>query len=406
MKNIEKRNFIWNIVGSTVNAFTSLIFAIVVTRINGIDTAGIFTFSFATACLLYVVGNYFGRTFQVTDISKKYSDTDYIFNRITTCFFMILTTIIFILIKRYDLYKASILIILCIYKSLEAFFEALYGVLQRNNQLYKVGISMFFKAIISVILFFIIDFFTKNLIISCISIVGVNIIVSLLYDFKNIKKLNIQKSNFTSKTNFFLLKSGFFTFCLNFLTLYLINASRYAIDDISTNEIQTIFGIIIMPATFMLIAVQYVLQPFLVKVSKYIEEKNYINLKNIIIKLIQYTTVLGIGVFIVSIIFEKPVLEFVYGIDLDSYYFSIIIIILGSIFYAISCILSNILIALRQIVIQVCIYGIIAILTTLLSYFMILKYNIFGASITYLITMFISMILFINVTFRKINICN
>ena len=61
--NNTKKNFVWNMIGATVNSFTSLIFMIVVTRINGTKEAGIFTFAFSLACLLQVISNYSGRTF-------------------------------------------------------------------------------------------------------------------------------------------------------------------------------------------------------------------------------------------------------------------------------------------------------------------------------------------------------
>ena len=66
-----KKNVIWNIAGATANAFTSLVFAIIVTRINGLEEAGIFTYAFATSCLFYVIAIYAGRAFQVTDITEK-----------------------------------------------------------------------------------------------------------------------------------------------------------------------------------------------------------------------------------------------------------------------------------------------------------------------------------------------
>ena len=158
----EKKNVIWNIIGASANAFISLLLSIIVTRINGTFDAGIFIYCFATACLLYYIGNYSGRTFQVTDISKENSDTDYIYNRIFTCTIMLIVSILFSLIKRYDLYKASILIILCVYKCIEALAESLYAIVQKRGNLYKVGISMFLKSVLSTIAFLIIDYFTKN----------------------------------------------------------------------------------------------------------------------------------------------------------------------------------------------------------------------------------------------------
>lgn len=391
----EKKNVIWNIIGATANAFNSLLFAIVVTRINGINQAGIFTYSFATACLLYMVGVYAGRTFQVTDITNKNSDTDYIFHRIITCIIMMITSMFFVLIKRYDIYKSVIFVSLCGYKCIEAFSEALYGVIQKNGFLYKVGISMFLKAFISFIVFLIIDYFTKNLIIACISTIIVNILFILVYDLKNLKTLKVIKTKYSNDAIIRLFKIGFFTFILTFLANYLINAPRYAIDDILTNDLQTIFGIIIMPATVMTLLGQYIIQPSLTKLSESIKNKEFLSLKKIILSLISIIFILGILVIIVAFFLEMPVLEIIYGIDLKLYFVSMMIIIIGSVLYSLSSILSAILIAMRKTREQAIMYFITAVIATLFSYKLVGTYKITGASITYFITMLIITILFL-----------
>ena len=126
MEKIKKnKNIIWNMIGATTNAFNSLLFTIIVTRINGLNDAGIFTYAFATACLLYVIGVYLGRTFQVTDIDEKNTNSNYVYNKITTCALMILVSILFVLIKGYDIYKSAVIIVLCGFKSIEALSEAI-----------------------------------------------------------------------------------------------------------------------------------------------------------------------------------------------------------------------------------------------------------------------------------------
>lgn len=395
METINKKNVIWNIVGATANAFNSLLFAIIVTRINGINEAGIFTYSFATACLLYIIGVYSGRTFQVTDISNKNSDTDYIYHRILTCIVMMATSILFVVVKQYDIFKSSIFIMLCLFKCTEAFSEVIYGVIQRNSLLYKVGISMFLKALISVVCFLIIDYITKNLLISCISIVLINILILVVYDFKNIKNVKITKTKLSNMAIKRLFKVGFFTFVLTFLGNYLINAPRYAIDDLLTNDLQTIFGIIIMPATMMGLLGQYIIQPCLTKISDNIKNKNYMSLRKIIYYLIGIIIALGFLVILIAYLLEVPVLELIYGVTLQPYFNSMIIIVIGSILYGLSTILSAILIAMRKTAGQALMYAITAVIATTLSYLLVNKIQIQGASITYLLTMFIIATLFL-----------
>ena len=75
-----KKNIIWNIVGTTLNAFNSLFFLIIATRINGVNDAGIFTFAFSTATLFNIIGVYSGRVYQVTDQTDA-TDKDFIISK-------------------------------------------------------------------------------------------------------------------------------------------------------------------------------------------------------------------------------------------------------------------------------------------------------------------------------------
>jgi len=382
-----KKNVIWNMIGASANAFTSLIFAIIVTRINGLEEAGIFTYAFATSCLFFVIAIYAGRAFQVTDVSDKYSDTDYIYHRILTCIVMILAIITFNIVKGYNIFKSSVMLLLCLYKVTEAFSEVWYAIIQKKEQLYKVGISMTIKAIVSMIVLFIIDYFTKNLILSCISIIIVNLLCIIFYDLKNIKQVGIKKTKFNIEKIKSIFVTGFFTFILTFLGSYLINAPRYAIDDILTSDLQTIFGIIIMPATFMGLLGQYIIQPALTKIAKAIKEKDYKNLKKIITFVIITILLIGILVLFVAYFLESPVLGIIYGVDLTPYILSMMIIIAGSIMYSLGIIISYILIAFRKTFIQAIIYTVVSIIATILSYTLVNKIQILGASITYAITM-------------------
>ncbi len=403
-ENIDKKNVIWNMVGATTNAFTSLVFTIIVTRINGLEQAGIFTYAFATACLFFIIATYAGRTFQVTDVAEKYSDTDYIYHRIITCVMMMIGIIIFTIIKGYDLEKTSVMALLCLYRAIEAFCEVLYAILQKKEYLYKVGISMTIKAVLSTLILLIIDSITHNLILSCISIILVNISTLIFYDFRNVKQVKVVKTKYEMKKIRSMFISGFFTFIVTFLGTYVINAPRYAIDDLSENELQTIFGIIIMPATFMGLMGQYIIQPVLTKITKYIKEKNIKDLKKTIYTIIGIIFCIGLLVLLIAYLLEAPILGLVYGIDLSPYIIDMMIIISGSIMYSLGIIISYILIAFRKTFVQAIIYSIVALLETAVSYILVQKINLLGASLSYTITMTciaISFILYLSYTIKK-----
>lgn len=142
-----RKNFIWNILGTGLNSFNSLFFMIIVTRLNGINEAGIFTIGFSTACILYIVGTYAGRVYQVTETDKNISDKDYIVNRLFSLILMAIATVVFLEIKRYDFHKNMIFIFLILFKSMEAFSDVLYGIMQKKDLLYKARSIIFYKII-------------------------------------------------------------------------------------------------------------------------------------------------------------------------------------------------------------------------------------------------------------------
>ena len=401
-----KKNFLWNILGTSLNAFTSLFYMIIVTRVNGVDNAGIFTIAFSTACILYVIGIYAGRIYQVTEPNKEITDKDYIINRLLSIFLMILFVILFCLIKKYTILKSIIFILLTIFKSIEAFSEVIYGILQKNEKLEIVGKSLCLKSICSVLIFAITDIITQNMAISIVSIIIIWIVILFTYDIKNSKeyidfsgKVNIQNVNK-------IFKSGFFTFAISFLGLYILNAPKYAIDNYLENNYQTIFGIIVMPATVIGLVAQFLIHPYLNQILDFYNKKDMKNLNKLIMKLIYM--ILGFGAIssLLAYFLGPEVLGLIYGIDLTAYRIELLIIIISATLYTIGVIYSSILITIRETFSQFIIYIIVSIFALIVSNVFTKLNNINGAIEAYFMIMtlqFMSYFIYTNIKLKKIS---
>ena len=389
-----KKNFIWNSVGSFVNSFISLFFMIIVTRINGIEEAGIFTFAFSLACLFQVIGLFSGRTFQVTNNDKKITNCDFLYNRIYTSTIMIICAIVFLLFKNYSFYKNTIILLLVFFRFIESISDSFYGMLQQDDCLYKVGISLFLKGIFSTIMFFIIDITTKNVILSILSIVVVNLIFFVFYDYKNAKRL-IKIKKYDKKVDFKLIRTGMFIFGVTFLTQYILNAPKYEIDRLLTDDLQAFYGIIAMPATIIILCSQMVVQPFLMKIKSIINNNNIKKLNLTLIKISLFIISIGLMSILLAWTAGVPVLKIIYGVDISKYLIGLLIILSGSTFYSISFLLSTVLTAYRKTFVQIVIFGISSLIAPFLSNYLIKNYSIIGASYAYLIIMFILLILYL-----------
>ena len=219
------KNFIWNSLGTGINSFNSLFFLIIVTRVNDIQTAGIFSIAYATSTILYTLAMYSGRLCQVTDIENKISDKDYIANRALTCFIMLIGATGFLLIKQYTGFKTTVFALLAIFKGLEAFSDILYGIMQKNELLYKAGQSLSLKGFVGIASFLVVDLITRDLRWACFSVIIVNLIVLVVYDYILIaRKLISKDSKVNLKNVIAILKSEFFVVVNSFAGIYILNA--------------------------------------------------------------------------------------------------------------------------------------------------------------------------------------
>lgn len=388
-----KKNTIWNTIGITFNSFNSLFFLIIINRINGVNTAGIFSFSFSIACLLYIVGIYSGRIYQVSDTKKELTDMEYLVHKIITCLLMVGLSISFIIIRNYSIEKNIVIIILTLYKCLEAFDDTLYGYLQKNDELHIVGKSLFFKSIVGVIYFAIVDIITHDLVISCIALTFNSLLFVIFYDIRKAVRY-IEKNKIRWNRVLKLFKIGFSVFAFSFLAVYIVNIQKYIIDILLDDAAQTVFGIIVMPGTIMSLCGQYITAPLLTEIVKCYKQHQCVELKKISRKIVGILLILGILVEVAAWLLGIPVLNIVYAIDLNQYKMDLIFIIMGALFYAVAGIYSTILITMRKNNMQLVIYIADSIVGVIISYYMISMWKLHGATVGYVLTMTFHVILY------------
>lgn len=391
---ISKKNVLWNMIGTTFNAFNSLFFMMIVTRINGLKSSGVFTLAFSLACLLCLIGGYEGRVYQVTDVKNEYSDVEYIVHRIITCVIMMVIVIFYCFIMKYDAYKFIVTVSLCLMKCFEVFSDVFYGVLQKDDKLYIVGISLFLKSVFSVVAFIAFDLITKNLLISCLILDLVWLILFLVYDLPKSKCI-IKKDSYSFSNVLRLFKTGFFSFAILFLSVYLVNAQKYALDGVVEESLQAIFGMILMPATIISLAGQYLLQPILNTMANLYSNGEKKEFNKIVFKALLLIVTFGVVCVIGAYILGIPVLNILYSVHIDDYKLHLLIIIFGAILYSMSTLLSAALTTVRYTFVQFIVFSISSVIAFVISRILIGQFSIYGAAIAYLIIMACQFILYV-----------
>ena len=121
--NIDRDSFVWNMTGSMIMAFQSVIMLMILTRILGLYEAGLFTIAYANANLFLTIGKYGMRNFQVSDVTGQFSFHEYRLSRAVTTIVMLLVAVIYVVYvgdkNQYTLEKSLIIIWMCIFKAVE-----------------------------------------------------------------------------------------------------------------------------------------------------------------------------------------------------------------------------------------------------------------------------------------------
>lgn len=400
-KNNSRKDFVWNAVGLTLNACNSLFFLIVVRFINGLDVAGIFTYTFALCVFFYAFVIYFNRSFQVSDSS--FSFNDYLTCRTITSIIGLVAILIFALVNQFSSFEIAVVLLLSGFRIIEAISDCFYGAIQKKNKLYQTGISLSLKAIFGLLAFYLVDWFTHDLALGIVALIIINLLFFCFYDLKCYRKLYKDKIKFSFTHLKSILKAALPIVIFSTLAIYLSNCQKYILPYFESDDIQAIFGILIMPATVLGLVGSYLINPFINKFTLHHQQKNYTKYISSAQKLLVVLTGIGLGAFIVCYFVGIPLLELIFQLNLSDYLWPLQFIVLASVFYAAAMIVSSLLTILGENRRQTYVYFIAALVATITAIWFIPNFGIFGAVYSFLISSFILIVLYITLLQFKLH---
>jgi glycosyltransferase involved in cell wall biosynthesis/O-antigen/teichoic acid export membrane protein len=383
-----RKDYVWNSIGTSVTSFISLFLLIVVTQLNGIDGAGVFSFCFNYAIVFFNVGFWGGRVYQVSDAKGEYASFDYIFMKVLTLALMFVSSAVFLMLGGYSREKAALFISLIAFKACEAFSDAVFGVIQRNNRLYTAGISLTIKGVLGFAAFFAIDIFTKDIVLASSSLVIVNILVILIYDvphmlrLERVRRVKSISDSFASALK--VMRSTVFVFFFMFCSSLIVNIPRYFID-IYHEDKQGYFGIVVMPATAVALFGVFILQPKLVSLTKAMDKEHHDYFEYEVKRLLLTAALTGVAMVLLAYFLGVIFLSFIYGIDLTAYRLEITLTVVAGIGGVIATIYANMLVIMRKLKIKVLIYGFTLGATIIVSQLLVSRYDVRGGIEAYLI---------------------
>ena len=414
MKNLNntpsgKEIFVWNILGSMANSVLSVITLMLVTRMLNSGETDIFSLAWSISQMMATIATFQIRTYQATDVKEYFKFSQYLLFRVLCIIIMIVSSIGYILIKQFDLYKAFVVLIICLFRAVDALADVYEGYFQQKERLDLAGKAVTYRIVIAIALFAISLLLFKNLLISSfvllLSYISSFCIFNIRYLLK-VKCFRLEKEwGRNYKWIWKLVREGAPIFINAFLMTSITNAPRMKIDSAISNGqlvdgMQTVFNILFMPASVLTLA-YIVFRPLLTKMAIAWTEGRKKEFLKIIGMIFLCLVIMAIFLLGGSALLGIPFLSILYGLNLDKYKMELLVIILGGCFCTFSYVLDNALIVIRKQYLLVCSYVVSWVYVQFTVSALVDEWNLMGAALAYAA----SMIVFFIVTLLIFIIC-
>ena len=315
-KGNTRANFAWNMIGSVFESALSFVLLILVNRTVGETGGGVFTLAFSHAQLMYYLGTLEVRPIHSTDVREKYAFADYFSLRTVSCAVMIAASLGYVLLLDGDPVKKRIMMILCLYKMLDAFYDLFASMFQQHDRIAYSGQVSTLRVGLVLVGFAGVLRATGNLEAACWTMAGVSLTVLLTFNLARWRQFEGVPIRLQFGRCGEIVRACLPLFVSVFVMLYISNAPKYAIDRYCSDVVQNRYSILFMPAFVINLFSQFVLRPMLTPMAKLWAGGQVGPFRRNIGKMmagIGLMTLLGMGgAWLLGI----PILQMFYGVDL------------------------------------------------------------------------------------------
>lgn len=332
-KDKMKSAYLWNTSAAMLTAFQTVFILMLISRIDPIIDAGVFTIAFAIGNLMLAIGKYGVRQFQVSDVEERYSFTDYILSRVFTSILMIIASGIYVWVNYisglYNVQKCTVVILVCLAKVVDAVEDVFHGMFQQHLRLDVAGKILTIRMISYIVVYLVLYAITEELIITSLVAFVVSLIQFFVLNYIALRGFAVEKKKPQYHEIKKLCMECFPLFIASYLVIYIGNAPKYAIDKVMSSEAQACFTYIFMPVFVISLLSQFVYQPVISKMALLWHEEKLTQFKKLIWKQVSLIFLLSIAAVIGGYLLGIPVLSLVYGVNLKKYKTALVILLIG-----------------------------------------------------------------------------
>jgi O-antigen/teichoic acid export membrane protein len=395
---IQRSAYVWNTVSGMLRAFQSVIFLVVITRVCGLAVAGVFTIAFALANQFLFIGLFGMRAFQATDVpaagaGPRYGFGDYLLSRALSSLAMMACAAAYVLWSSFALGyapdKTLAVLLMCVLKALDAVEDVYHGNYQQHGRLDVAGQLLTVRVAGTILLLGACIAATRDLVVSlAVTVVASALLLAGTVAFAR-KRHGLPANRRTPDwgRTWRLLRDCAPLFLVSFLTFYVGNAPRYAIDAHLGDLAQAVYGFIAMPVFVVSLLAGLIYAPLVAPLSHlWREGKAGAFVRQFRLQALRVALITA-GCVLLAWLAGAPVLAWLYDTDISGHLLDLCVLVAGGGFLALATLFSLGVTILRRQGLLVGGCCLVSVAALFYSDYAVQHWGIAGASWAYLVLM-------------------
>ncbi len=184
-----RANFAWTLAGNVLYGACQWGMLSVLAKLGNASIVGQFTLGLAVSAPVFMFTNLQLRAVQATDMSAESGFANYFTLRLLSTLLGLMVVVALLPFAGASSGVRLVVLLVAVSKCVECMSDVTAGLLQREEQLKRVAISLMIRGVGSVLVFSLTFAYFRNLALSVAAMSGVWLAVVLLYDVPNVRKL-------------------------------------------------------------------------------------------------------------------------------------------------------------------------------------------------------------------------
>lgn len=400
---VIRRGTFWNLIASVINAAMTAVIIFFMSWTGSAEMTGIFSIATAAAYQVQAIGFFGVRNIHMADVKHEYSFSDYVMISVFSSIVMAAALGFMSFGKGYAMDKALVVLFYSLYRAIDI-YEALYhDEYQRQGRIDIGLILQTARYILSLIVMIAVLLISGSLVWACLAAFLVSAVLVVIQNW-NISKTfhcRIQKPDFRKLKKLFVIC---LPVCLAaFISMYLVNASKYAIDSVLNDQVQGVFAILFVPVFTINLMATVVYRPYITKISEQWHNGETAGfVKSTAVQLLVILILTG-AITCFGWLIGLRLLGLLYNTDLHQYMSEFLILLLGGGLNTLAVFLNQILVICGCYNVNLLIYLAAFAVTWFSSTPLVQSAGILGASLLYSLSSLILVLFSLAVLARQVS---